>query len=62
MVVTELSYRLTVGSGQVGLFDLERVHWMIPPAAIMAIKIEDLDEQLVDDVEDFYLQRREPED
>ena len=57
MVYTELAYRLSSGSGHVGLFDTGRVHWMIPPGAVMAIKIEDLDEQLVGEVEDLYLRR-----
>jgi hypothetical protein len=57
IVVTEMSYRLTKGTGQLSLFDLDRTHWLIPPSMIVAIKLEDLDEQLVGAVEDFYVKR-----
>ena len=57
MVYTDLAYRLGAGSGHVGLMDVGRTHWLIPPPAIMAVKIEDFDEQLVGAVEDFLLPR-----
>lgn len=59
LVYTELAVRLSEARGYVGLHDVDRRHWMVPPTSIVAIMVEDLVEPTVGGIEDYLLKRRE---